>query len=192
MNAQADESIDVTRWLAELGGGQPEAMQQVVTLLYDELHRLARAHMQRESEAHTLTPTALVSEAWLRLNEQQRARFNDRGHFLALASIMMRRILVDHALAKRALKRDAALEPVSTTLLDRHPGALDRDVVAVHEALLAFEALDARAAKVVELRYFGGLEIEEIAAALAVSPATVKRDWTLARAWLRRELGGAG
>lgn len=180
---------DVTIWLERLGAGQPQAMQQVVTLLYDELHRAARGHMRREAEHHTLSATALVNEAWLRLSEQHRTQWTNRQHFIAMASTMMRRILVDHALARRAQKRAAAMESISTTLLDRHPGALDRDVVAVHEALLAFEALDPRAAKVVELRYFGGLEIDEIAQALDISPATVKRDWALARAWLRRELG---
>jgi RNA polymerase sigma factor (TIGR02999 family) len=109
---------------------------------------------------------------------------------MAVASTMMRRILVDHAVAKRAAKRHAVLEPLSTTLLDQQGPAPDRDVVAVHEALLAFEAVDERAAKVVELRFFGGLELDEIAHALNISVATVKRDWTVARAWLRRELVG--
>jgi RNA polymerase sigma-70 factor, ECF subfamily len=103
---------------------------------------------------------------------------------------MMRRILVDHAVAKRALKRDVSMQPISTTMLDHHRGEPDDDLVQVHEALLAFEAVDPRAAKVVELRFFGGLELEEIAEAIGISLATVKRDWTVARAWLRRELGG--
>ena len=180
----------VTDWLAQLGAN-PQAAEQVYSLLYGELHRLARGHMRRESAGHTLGATALVSEAWLRLSEQTRAQWNNRGHFMAVASTMMRRILVDHALAKRAAKRDAGLEPISTTLLDRHGDGLDHDVVAVHDALLALEAHDLRAAKVVELKFFGGLEIEEIAQVLDVSPATVKRDWLLARAWLRCELGGA-
>jgi RNA polymerase sigma-70 factor, ECF subfamily len=186
----------VTDWLRQLGG-HPEATQAaeaaeaVYTRLYAELHRLARVHMRRESAGHTLEPTALVHEAWLRLNEQNRAQWNNRGHFMAVASTMMRRILVDHALAKRAAKRDADLEPLSTTMLDHQGHGLDRDVVAVHDALLALEAQDPRASKVVELKFFGGLEIEEIAQVMDVSPATVKRDWTVARAWLRRELGGA-
>lgn len=188
---------EVTVWLAQLGGHADEgdessAAQQVYTLLYSELHRVARAHMRREADGHTLGPTALVNEAWFRLSEQTRTQWQNRSHFLAVASTMMRRILVDHAVARRAAKREAELEPISTTLLDRHGDGLDRDVVAVHEALLALQAQDERAAKVVELRFFGGLEIDEIAQALNISPATVKRDWTLARAWLRRELGGAG
>ncbi len=195
MNLETEPpSGEVTQWLAELGvsGGDPqgEAAQQVVTLLYAELHRVARAHMQRETEGHTLGPTALVHEAWFRLSEQTRTQWRNRNHFLAVASTMMRRILVDHALARRANKRHAQLEPISTTLLDHHDHGLDRDVVAVHEALLALEAQDQRAAKVVELKFFGGLEIDEIAQSLDISAATVKRDWTLARAWLRRELGG--
>jgi RNA polymerase sigma factor (TIGR02999 family) len=182
---------EVTVWLQQLGAaeGGGDAAQQVYSLLYGELHRMARGHMRRESPDHTLGPTALVHEAWFRLSEQTRTQWQNRNHFMAVASTMMRRILVDHAIARRTLKRDAALEPISTTLLDRH-GALDHDVVAVHEALLALEAQDARAAKVVELKFFGGLEIEEIAQALDISAATVKRDWTVARAWLRRELGG--
>ncbi len=186
----SSQAPDVTSWLVQLGA-HPEAGQQVYSLLYGELHRAARGHMRRESPGHTLGATALVNEAWLRLSEQTRTAWNDRQHFMAMASTMMRRILVDHAVAKRAAKRDAALEPLSTTLLDRHGEALDADIVAVHEALLALEAQDPRAAKVVELKFFGGLEVEEIAQTLGLSPATVKRDWALARAWLRRELGGA-
>jgi RNA polymerase sigma factor (TIGR02999 family) len=181
---------DVTSWLQKLGSQTPEAAQQVYTLLYDELHRVARGHMRREAQDHTLGATALVHEAWFRLSEQTRTQWLNRGHFMAMASTMMRRILVDYALAQRASKRGVTPEPLSTTLLDRQSAALDRDVVAVHDALLALEAQDPRAAKVVELKFFGGLEIEEIAQALEVSAATVKRDWTLARAWLRRELGG--
>lgn len=183
---------EVTTWLAQLGAadGADGAAQQVYALLYGELHRIARGHMRRESAEHTLGPTALVHEAWFRLSEQTRTQWQNRNHFMAVASTMMRRILVDHAIARRTLKRDAQLEPLATTLIDRHGQALDQDVVAVHDALLALEQHDPRAAKVVELKFFGGLEIDEIAQALEVSPATVKRDWTLARAWLRRELGG--
>jgi RNA polymerase sigma factor (TIGR02999 family) len=183
---------EVTRWLQVLGS-DAEAVppQAVYRLLYDELHRRARGYMRKESQEHTLSATGLVHEAWMRMSEQNRTEWRDRGHFIAVASTMMRRILVDHALAKRAAKREADLEPLSTTLVDRHGSGLDRDVVAVHDALLAFEAVDPRAAKVVELRFFGGLEIDEVAQVLDISTATVKRDWTVARAWLRRELGGA-
>lgn len=182
---------EVTRWLQVLGseaGAVPP--QAVYRLLYDELHRRARGYMRKESPEHTLSATGLVHEAWMRMSEQNRTEWRDRGHFIAVASTMMRRILVDHALAKRADKRAADLQPLSTTLLDHEGSNLDRDVVAVHDALLAFETVDPRAAKVVELRYFGGLELEEIGETLGVSLATVKRDWAVARAWLRREMGG--
>lgn len=190
-NGRMSESgADITHWLEQLGADTPDVAARVYALLYRELHRVAGAHMRREAADHTLSATALVHEAWFRLSAQNRTEWRNRGHFLAVASTMMRRILVDHALAARANKRDVALEPINTTLLDRHQLALDGDVVAVHEALLAFEAVDPRAAKVVELKFFGGLDIDETAEALAISAATVKRDWMLARAWLRRELGG--
>ena len=189
--AERPQGPEVTQWLHALGSdGAAVPPQAVYRLLYDELHRRARSYMRRESPEHTLSATGLVHEAWLRMSEQNRTEWRDRGHFIAVASTMMRRILVDHALAKRADKRAAELQPLSTTLLDREGSSLDRDVVAVHDALLAFETVDARAAKVVELRYFGGLELEEIGEALGVSLATIKRDWAVARAWLRRELGG--
>lgn len=187
--ADADAGA-VTQWLADIGH-DPAAAEQVYTLLYSPLKRLARSHMRRENPDHTLSATALVHEAWLRLSDQTRTQWRDRGHFMAIASTMMRRILVDHALARRAAKRDAAMVSASTSMVEEAAGSgLDRDVVAVHDALLALEAHDERAAKVVELRFFGGFELEEIAEALGVSLATVKRDWTLARAWLRREMGG--
>lgn len=185
---QIAAAANVTHWLQQMADDVPGAAHGVYEVLYKELHRLARSHMRREAVEHTLGATALLHEAWLRLNEQNRTQWQNRGHFMAVASTMMRRILVDHAVAKRAAKRHAALEPLSTTLLDQQGTAPDRDVVAVHEALLAFEAVDERAAKVVELRFFGGLELEEIGTALGISLATVKRDWTVARAWLRREL----
>lgn len=188
--ANQESSAQVTLWLQMMANDVPGAAHGVYELLYGELHRLGRSHMRREPVEHTLGATALLHEAWLRLNEQNRTAWQNRGHFMAVASTMMRRILVDHAGAKRAAKRHAALEPLSTTLLEQQGSGLDRDVVAVHEALLAFETVDPRAAKVVELRFFGGLELQDIAHALDISLATVKRDWTLARAWLRRELGG--
>ncbi|MBL8305823.1 MAG: sigma-70 family RNA polymerase sigma factor [Rubrivivax sp.] len=190
MNASAAPREEVTVWLSQLAGGSGAAAQQVYELLYKELHRLARAHMRREHDGHTLSATALVHEAWFRLAEQTRTEWQNRSHFMAVASTMMRRILVDHAVARRAAKREAQLEPLGTTLSESHGAPLDRDVVAVHEALLALEAQDPRAAKVVELKFYGGLEVDEIAETLGISAATVKRDWALARAWLRRELGG--
>lgn len=190
--AAIEAGPDVTHWLQALGGDQePAAPPEVYRVLYSELRRRARAHMRHEANDHTLGTTGLVHEAWLRMTEQTRTQWKSRGHFLAMASTMMRRILVDHALARRAGKRSVDHKPLSTTVIDRVAPALDRDVVAVHDALLALEAVDERAARVVELRYFGGFELEDIARELGISLATVKRDWALARAWLRRELGGA-
>lgn len=184
-------AAEVTQWLAQIDARDPAVAQRLFELLYNELRRLARSHLRREDPGHTLSATALTHEAWFRLAAQTRTNWQSRGHFLAVASTMMRRILVNHAEARRAAKRGADLVPLTLSGLEEIGAAPDRDVIAVHEALLAFEAVDPRAAKVVELRYFGGLEIEEIAEVQGTSPATVKRDWTLARAWLRRELGGA-
>jgi RNA polymerase sigma factor (TIGR02999 family) len=192
----ADVSADITQWLAQLnqdgstaaGGG---AVDHLFTALYAELKRSARAQIRKEYAGHTLSATALTHEAWFRLAEQTRTRWQSRGHFLGLAALMMRRILVNHAVAKQALKRDVPLVSLTLTEAQQVAGAgVDGDVLRVHEALLAFEQVDARAAKVVELKFFGGLEIDEIAELLGVGSATVKRDWALARAWLHRELGG--
>jgi RNA polymerase sigma factor (TIGR02999 family) len=179
---------EVTAWLAQAPGGDPAVVAQLFELLYDELRRMARSHLRREDAGHTLTPTALSHEAWFRLAEQSRTRWHNRSHFLAVASTMMRRILVNHEKARRAAKRDAELVPVTLSGLAELGAPPDRDLVAVHEALLALEATDARAAKVVELRFYGGLELTEVAEAMGLSLATVNRDWALARAWLHREL----
>jgi RNA polymerase sigma factor (TIGR02999 family) len=182
----------ITQWLAQFEAPAPEAGERLFALLYDELRRMARSHLRRENPAHTLSATALAHEAWFRMAEQTRTQWKNRSHFLAVCSTMMRRILVNHELARRAAKRDAELVPVTLSGLERLAAPADRDLVAVHEARLAFEAVDPRAAKVVELRFFGGLENEEVAEALGISPATVKRDWAIARAWLHRELGARG
>ena len=192
--APAPEPLDpaeVTQWLSDLGDAAPAAANQLFELLYDDLRRLARGHMRREGAGHTLSATALAHEAWFRMADQHRTHWKNRSHFLAVSSTMMRRILVNHELAHRAAKRDADFVTITLANLAQIGAAPDRDLVAVHEALLAFEAIDARAAKVVELRFFGGLENEEVAEALGISLATVKRDWALARAWLHRELAAA-
>ena len=183
---------DVTLWLSQLDTGDTHAVDGLFSALYAELKRCASAQLRKEDPGHTLSTTALTHEAWFRLGEQTRTRWQSRGHFLAMASIMMRRILVNHAVAKRAAKRDAMLVSLTLTEAQQIVGDLagGADVVRVHDALLAFEQVDARAAKVVELRFFGGLENAEIAELLGLSLATVKRDWTLARAWLHRELAG--
>ena len=144
--------------------------------------------MRKEYAGHTLSATALTHEAWFRLTEQTRTQWQSRGHFMGMASIMMRRILGNHAVAKQALKRESALVSLTLAEAEQVAGGPGAEVVRVHDALLAFETVDARAARVVELKFFGGLENEEIAEVMGLSLATVKRDWALARAWLHREL----
>lgn len=190
LQAEVFDQGQVTQWLTALDVIEPQTANRLFELLYDDLRRMARGHMRRESAEHTLSATALAHEAWFRLAEQTRTHWKNRSHFMAVASTMMRRILVNHELAHRAVKRDVDLVVVTLSGMELLGMPPDRDLVAVHEALLAFEAVDTRAAKVVELRFFGGLENDEIADALGISPATVKRDWALARAWLHRELGG--
>lgn len=184
------DAAEITQWLLQQPADAPAAGDALFAALYDDLRRMARSHLRREDAGHTLSATALSHEAWFRLSEQTRTVWRSRGHFLAVASIMMRRILVNHELARRAAKRDADLVPLTLGGLDQLALPADRDVLAVHEALLALEAVDPRAANVVELRFFGGLENEEIAEAMNISLATVKRDWTLAKAWLHRALSG--
>lgn len=186
----ASLDADVTAWLSQLAPDAACVGDQLFTALYQELRGIARNHLRRESEGHTLSPTALSHEAWFRLASQSRTQWRSRAHFLAVASMMMRRILVNHELARRADKRSAELESLTISGLDQLALPPDRDVISVHEALLALQAVDPRAARGVELRFFGGLENEEIAEVLGVSLATVKRDWVLARAWLHRELLG--
>lgn len=186
----APNPAELTQWLDSLATPDAATSSRLFELLYDELRRIARSQLRREDAGHTLSATALAHEAWFRMADQNRTQWKNRSHFLAVASTMMRRILVNHELARRAAKRDAELVPITVSGLEQLGAPVDTDLVAVHEALLAFEALDARAAKVVELRFFGGLENEEIAQVLAISLATVKRDWALARAWLHRELSG--
>jgi RNA polymerase sigma factor (TIGR02999 family) len=182
---------DITRWLAEWDAGEQRddgAANRLFAALYGELKRSASSQMRKEYAGHTLSSTALTHEAWFRMAEQTRTQWQSRSHFLGMAAIMMRRILVNHAVAKQAAKREAALVSLTLTEAQQVAGNSSADVVKVHDALLAFEQVDARAAKVVELKFFGGLENEEIAEVLGVSLATVKRDWALARAWLHREL----
>ncbi|PZP33308.1 MAG: RNA polymerase subunit sigma-70 [Roseateles depolymerans] len=190
MSAPLPSTDDLTQWLSQQPADAPGVGDRLFAALYDELRRLARAQMRHEAAGHTLSATALSHEAWFRLAAQTRTQWRNRGHFLAVAAMMMRRILVNHELARRADKRAALLQPLTLAGLEQLALPPDRDVVAVHEALLALEAQDPRAARGVELRFFGGLENEEIAEVLGVSLATVKRDWVLARAWLHRELCG--
>jgi RNA polymerase sigma factor (TIGR02999 family) len=190
MTSSTFSAADVTQWLQQLDSGETGAVDRLFAALYDELKRGAASHMRKEYAGHTLSATALTHEAWFRLTEQTRTQWESRSHFLGMASIMMRRILVNHAVAKQAAKREAALVSLTLTEAQQVAGTgQGAEVVKVHDALLAFEQVDPRAAKIVELKFFGGLENEEIAEVMGLSTATVKRDWSLARAWLHRELG---
>lgn len=178
----------VTELLLAWSGGDESAMERLAPIVYQELHRLARRYMNREREAHTLQTSALVNEAYLKLVEVQHVRWQNRAHFFALASRMMRRVLVDFARRRRYQKRGGGAEHVEfdeSLTVCPHPSS---DLVAVDDALTALASLDPRKVKVVEMRFFGGLDVRETAEALNVSPETVRRDWRLAKAWLRREI----
>lgn len=160
----------------------------LLAVVYDELHRLAASMMRSERPGHTLQPTVLVHEAWLKLVNQRNVEWQGRAHFFAIAARFMRRILVDHARARRRQKRGG--DAVRISLADDLPLSLEQgaDVLAVHDALERLAQLDERQSRIVELRFFGGLSVDEVAHVLAVSKRTVEADWTLAKAWLRREL----
>ena len=185
-----DQSPDaVTELLIAAQGGSPDAVSRLMPIVYAELRTLAAGYLRSERADHTLQTTGLVHEAYLKLVDQKRTSWKNRSHFFGIAAQAMRRILVDHARKRRAAKRDGG-HPI--TLDDEVPGvAVDTDeVLAVDEALERLAALDPRQARIVELRYFAGASIEQTAEALEISPATVKRDWLSAKAWLQRELAG--
>ena len=165
--------------------GSPLDTGAIAPEVYDELRRIARRYMRRERPEHTLQPTALVHEALLRISRDDAAGSPESPAFVALAAQVMRRVLVDHARRRNARKRTAIAEPEAESGR-KHP----LDILALDDALVRLAEAAPRAARVVELRFFAGLEVEDVARVLEISPATVKRDWTLARAWLRRELGG--
>jgi len=181
-------SAEITDLLRAWSGGDGTALERLAEQVYRELHLLARRYMKNERQGNTLQTTALVNEVYLRLVDVTRIEWHERAQFFAMAAQMMRRILVDGARARGAHKRGGMAPKVDiddTAVLSPAP---DRSILALDEALTAFSQLAPRQAKVVELRYFGGLTEEEIVAALKISPRTVRRDWDLARAWLLREL----
>jgi RNA polymerase sigma-70 factor, ECF subfamily len=180
---------EVTRLLGELGSGRKDAMNQLLPLVYDELHRLARSYFRRERGEHTLQPTALVHEAYIRMVDQK-AAMQTRGHFLAVAATQMRRILLDYARKHHAERRGGGGQKV---LLEDTMAIAEQtplDMIGLDTALTQLSKLDAEQAKLVELRFFGGLSVEETADVMGVSPATVKRSWSSARAFLHREMTG--
>jgi len=180
-----------TQLLTEWRSGQPHALERLTPLVYDELRRLARSHMRAERGGHTLQATAVVHEAFLRLIQTD-VDLQDRVHFFALASRLMRRVLVDHAKSRSRLKRNAGIRDlvIEEFAPESPTGAVD--IIALDEALEGLQQLEPRLAQVIELHYFGGMTYDEIASALATSPATVHRDIRLAKAWLLSEIAGTG
>ena len=179
---------DVTELLVAWSNGNQAARDQLMGVVYDELHRLARRYMRRESPDHTLQTSALLNEAFLRLVDQKNVHWQNRAHFFAIAAQMMRRILVDYARSRNYEKRGGGARALSLDEGLIVSDARNEEVVNVHEALERLTEFDPRKGQIVELRFFGGLSIEETAEVLGVSPGTIMRDWTLAKAWLRREL----
>jgi len=178
----------VTQLLQAWSEGEPGALDRLMPLVYQELHRLAQAYMAHERPGHILQTTALVNEAYLRLVDTAQANWRNRAHFFGACSQVMRRILVDWARSRQALKRGGEARPLEleeALVVADEPGA---DIVALDDAVTALAALDPRKGQVVEMRFFGGLSVEETAEVLKTSPETVMRDWKFAKSWLRREL----
>ncbi|MCP9495266.1 MAG: sigma-70 family RNA polymerase sigma factor [Pyrinomonadaceae bacterium MAG19_C2-C3] len=177
-------SNEVTQLLVQLTGGNRAVLDQLLPLIYDELRRLASGYLRRERSSHTLQPTALVHEAYLRLVDQRDVRWQNRAHFVGVAAQMMRRILVDHARKSGAEKRGGEFQKIS---LDENFDLSDEraaELIALDDALKTLAEIDEQKSRIVELRYFGGLSIEETAEVLGVSAPTVKRQWSMAKAWL--------
>lgn len=183
---------EVTQLLVDWSGGDQAALEKLMPLVYEELHRLAHRYMGRERLGHTLQTSGLVNEAYLRLIDQSQVHWQNRAHFYGIAAQMMRRILVDYARSRHYAKRGGNNHQVSLNEALIASEERSAEVVALDDALKALAVIDERKSRIVELRFFAGLSIEETAEVLAVSPGTVMRDWTLAKAWLRREVVGDG
>jgi RNA polymerase sigma factor (TIGR02999 family) len=182
----------VTTLLQQWGDGDENALADLMPLVHDELHRLAHAHMRRESAGHILQTSALINEAYIRLVDQPQIRWKDRAHFFGIAARLMRHILVDDARKRNAGKRGGSLIQVPLDEATKVVQDQAANVAALDDALQRLESIDQRQGKIVELRFFGGLSIEETAEVLKVSPGTVMRDWTFARAWLKAEMNQYG
>lgn len=182
------QPTDVKQLLAEVATGGRAAVDRLVPLIYDELRRIAHRRLRGEQSGNTLDTTALVHEAYLRLAGTAQLTFADRAHFLALAAQAMRHVLIDGAVRRKAQKRGGSRRPIALDEIPLAADARSEQLLALDDALERLALLDARRSRVVECRFFGGMSIEETAVALDISPATVKRDWTLARAWLNREM----
>ena len=181
------EAADITALLLAWGSGEEAARNRVVEAVYDELRRVAQRHLRHERADHSLTPTALVHETYLKLIDQRRVRWQNRAHFYAVAAQVMRRLLVDHARARGATKRGIQIT-IPLDGIDVAAGGRSADLIALDSALDKLAALDARQARLVELRYFGGLSEDEVARVLNASPRIIRRDWQFSKAWLAREL----
>lgn len=179
----------ITQLLIDWGKGDQAALERLMPLVYSELRRLASNYLRRERAEHTLQPTALVNEAYLKLVDQRNARWQNRAHFFGIAAQLMRRILVDHARQRQAVKRGGVdQQRLSITSAEAVVKQPEIDILALNEALDELAEMDPQQSRIVELKFFGGLSIEETAEVLGISHATVERDWKLARAWLRRQL----
>lgn len=184
----AEAPVELTQLLRAHVAGQPDALDQLLPRIYGELRGIARARLRRERADHTLAPTEVVNEAFLKLLPLDGVDWKSRAHFFAIASRAMRNVLVDHAVRRKAQKRGGGARAVPLEELESTSELPLDELVALGDALSRLEQLDARQARVVECRFFGGLSLDETAEALGISPATVSRDWTFARAWLHRAL----
>ena len=179
---------DITALLVDWNNGDKSAMERLLPLVERELHRLAHSYMRREDPNHTLQTTALINETYLRLIDQRKVQWQNRAHFFGIAAQIMRRILLNYARDQNRLKRGGRAIHVSLSEAMVMPGEKDREIIALNDALTRLEAIDERKGKVVELRFFGGLTVPEVAEVLKVSEITVMRDWAFAKAWLSREM----
>jgi len=181
---------NITELLAGYGRGDKEALDRLMPIVYDELRRQAARYLKREQPGHTLQTTALIHEAYVRLVDQRHVQWQNRAHFFGIAAQLMRRILVDHARSKKRAKRGGSDVRVSLGEANVAARGRDLDVVALDEALSRLGKIDEQQSRVVELRFFSGLSVEETAEVMGISRSTVKRDWSMAKAWLHRELSG--
>jgi RNA polymerase sigma factor (TIGR02999 family) len=181
---------NVTQLLIDWGKGDKEALDELMPLVYEELRRQAARYLRHERVGHTLQTTALIHEAYVRLVDQRNVHWQNRAHFFGIAAQMMRRILVDHARTKKRAKRGGSDIRISFTEAALKTPAQDLDIVALDEALERLAEIDEQQSRIVELRFFSGLTVEETAEVLSISTATVKRDWSMAKAWLHREISG--
>jgi|SRR5512138_2626263 RNA polymerase sigma factor (TIGR02999 family) len=188
MSPESNQPGHITVLLERWSDGDQSALDELTPIVYGELRQVAAAYLRRERPGHTLQATALVNEAYLRLVGKARGRWQGREHFYGIAARLMRQVLVEHARKHQADKRGGGRAPLALSHAEEVSGTAEVDLLGVHEALERLASFDAQQARIVELRFFGGLSIEEAAEALGVGHATVEREWSLARAWLRKEL----